>query len=86
MRLPGGARKESHNNASGSVQDERAVQPIRSIRILLSGGPLTFAQSAYGPRSNRLRRAARLLSPAAALVCLVALSAASGCGHERTVY
>ena len=45
-----------------------------------------FAQSAYGPRSNRLRRAARLLSPAAALVCLVALSAASGCGHERTVY
>jgi outer membrane protein len=45
-----------------------------------------FAQCACDPRSNRLRRAARLLSPAAALGCLVALSAASGCQHGRTVY
>ena len=54
MRLPKCARENPHNNASGSVQDERTVQPIRSIRFLLSGEPLMFAQSACGPRSNRL--------------------------------
>ncbi len=44
------------------------------------------AQSACLSGANRLRRASRSLSPAAALGCLVALAAAGGCRYDRTVY
>ncbi|HVS37294.1 MAG TPA: TolC family protein [Gemmataceae bacterium] len=44
------------------------------------------AQSACLSGANRLRRALRSLSPAAALGCLLALAAAGGCRHDRVVY